>query len=141
MTSELKHQFDVNFKINTSQNVWNAVISKTSFPYAITNSCNHLNEETYKQSFSLLNTLLGNDYVLPSVLFDYNVTVNDTDIVVSGISEITVRVAIVDLLKQNTPGILVKMVRPAFNFRVYETKTEKVDDNVSLTGIFGEEDY
>lgn len=148
MSSTPLHQFDVKISKCTEKNsdvCWNAIIDKSSFPNIIplkNDGANlfQLDENKYKNSFSLFLKVFGK---LPSTLFDYSVFVpsNSNEIIISGLTETTVRVAIVDLMTNIIPNANVKMVRPPINFRVYApTPNNDIDvsnDN-SLFNIFGE---
>jgi hypothetical protein len=106
---------------------WKATINKLAFPnIKLSSGVNsfHLDENKYKDSFKLFLQMFGS---IPSTLFDYNVFVNGEDIVITGLSETTVRIAIVDLTTGVVPGASVKMVRPPTNFRVYEPITSSTN--------------
>jgi len=139
----LLNKFDVCLSKHHNDNDkfrWKATINKTSFPKInLTNEPKlfHLNEEKYKKSFEAMLDVFG---FLPSSLFDYNVLLNGEEIIITGVTETTVRVAIVDLITQTTSNASIKMVRPPLDFRVYipnETSTP-IEAEVDLGGIFGD---
>ena len=138
----LVNKFDVYLSKQISDNKfkWKVTINKSSFPKInLTNEPKlfHLNEEKYKKSFEAMLDVFG---VLPSCLFDYNVSLNGEEIIISGVTETTVRIAIVDLITQTISNASIKMVRPPLDFRVYvpqETSTQ-MEVEVDLGGIFGD---
>jgi hypothetical protein len=138
------HQFDVQITKHVNDNIdvaWKATIKKSSFPEVHLTSDKsynlHLNEEKYHNSFRLFSQIFG---TLPATLFDYRVSISGDDLVITGLTETTVRVAIVDLITSNFPNASVKMVKPPVNFRVYlpavTSAPAEIDNDIS--GIFGE---
>lgn len=148
MTMTPKHQFDSYLSKHMDEEgnfvAWKATINKTSFPNVkLSSGVNsfHLDENKYKDSFKLFLQIFGS---VPSSLYDYSVFVNGEDIVITGLSETTVRIAIVDLSTSAVPGASVKMVRQPTNFRVYAPVTSSNSDPSShqedlepLGNIFG----
>ena len=135
------HQFDVQITKHMNYNIdvaWKATIKKSAFPNINLTSENsyHLNEEKYHNSFRLFSQIFG---TLPTTLFDYSVSISEDNLVITGLTETTVRVAIVDLITSIIPTASVKMVKPPVNFRVYvpiETSTPVEIDN-DISGMFG----
>lgn len=134
-------KFHVNVSKITSNDkiLWKATINKKSFPNInVTESPKlyHLDEQKYRTSFKSIFDLFGS---LPTSLFDYEVSLNGDEIMITGVTETTVRVAIVDLITQLIPNVSVKMVRPPLDFRVYtdlkQLESNEIDTNIS--GIFG----
>lgn len=136
------YQFDVYITKQTDGTCWKATISKTSFPVLpFSNKTVHLNEDKYKNSFSAFLQLCD---TLPSRLFDYSVAVEEDNIVITGLTETTIRVAIVDLVNSVVSGASVKMVKPPTNFRVYvpaNSNVENVDNLADIGGFFKDGDY
>jgi hypothetical protein len=101
----------------------------------------HLDEDKYKNSFS---AFLQFCHTLPSKLFDYTLAREGDNIVITGLTETTVRVAIVDLVNQIVSGASVKMVKPPTNFRVYvkaNSTVENVDGLADIGSFFDNGDY
>ena len=140
------HQFDVYISKNVNDDsVWNATINRVSFPYV--NQSNdkkqlfHLNEIKYRKSFSSFLQLCDS---LPSKLFDYTISIEGDNLVIAGLTETTVRVAIVDLITERLPCASVKMIKPPINFRVYiPTEPEIPDGGFEMCniGMLGGGDY
>lgn len=97
----------------------------------------HLDEVKYRKSFALFYQLFTE---VPTSLFDYSVSVVDNELVVTALTETTVRVAIVELIMSKIPTASVKMVKPPLNFRVYLPTEEAVSTEVDhcLGGMFGD---
>ena len=138
----LVNKFDVYLSKQASDNKfkWKATINKSSFPKInLTNEPKlfHLNEEKYKKSFEAMLDVFG---VLPSYLFDYNVSLNGEEIIITGVTETTVRIAIVDLITQTISNASIKLVRPPLDFRVYvpQETSNPIETEVDLGGIFGD---
>ena len=138
----LVNKFDVYLSKQASDNKfkWKATINKSSFPKInLTNEPKlfHLNEEKYKKSFEAMLDVFG---VLPSSLFDYNVSLNGEEIIITGVTETTVRIAIVDLITQTISNASIKLVRPPLDFRVYvpQETSNPIETEVDLGGIFGD---
>jgi len=134
------YQFDV--YITKQMDGWKATISKASFPaLQFSDKAVHLNEDKYKNSFNAFLQLCD---TLPSRLFDYSVTTEGDNIVITGLTETTVRVAIVDLVNSVVSGASVKMVKPPTNFRVYvpaKSTVENVDGLADIGCFFDNGDY
>jgi len=139
-------KFDVNVSKFTSNDkiLWKSTINKGSFPninVTETPKLYHLDEQKYRTSFQSIFELFGS---LPNSLFDYEVSLNGDEIMITGVIETTFRVAIVDLITQLIPNASVKMVRPPLDFHVYtplkQLETNEIDSNI--LEIFGiTEDY
>lgn len=131
MSSTPTYQFDA--YVTKHIDGWKATIDKTLFPFP-TNKTNHLNEEKYRHVFSSYLLLCD---TLPSKLFDYSICVDGNNVVITGLTETTVRVAIVDLVNSLIPDASVKMVKPPINFRVYVPQKQSVVENVDCLGVIG----
>jgi hypothetical protein len=139
------HQFDVYISKHVDADVftaWKATINRSSFPNVnLSNDKEqtyHLDEDKYKNSFSLFLQLCDS---LPSKLFDYVVSIDGDNVVITGLTETTVRVAIVDLVTSQIPNASVKLVRPPTNFRVYApTQAVQSEDIGGISSIFGGDD-
>jgi hypothetical protein len=136
------YQFDVYITKQMNGTGWKATISKSSFPaLQFLDKTAHLNEDKYKNSFSAFLLLCD---TLPSRLFDYSVATEGDNIVITGLTETTVRVAIVDLVNSVVSGASVKMVKPPTNFRVYvpeKSTVENVDGLADIGCFFDNGDY
>ncbi len=145
MTTTPLHQFDVHISKHINADVftaWKATINRASFPNINLKDgeqqCAHLDEVKYRNSFSLYLQLCDS---LPSKLFDYAVAIDGENLIITGITETTVRVAIVDLVTSLIPSASVKMVRPPTNFRVYApTQPVQSEDVGGIGSIFGGDD-
>lgn len=135
MSSTPSYQFDA--YVTKQNGGWKATINKTLFPFLTQNTSNktiHLNEEKYKHVFSSFLLLCE---TLPSNLFDYTVCLDEDNVVITGLTETTVRVAIVDLVSSFMPDASVKMVKPPINFRVYSSQKQPAVENVDCFGDVG----
>ena len=148
MTTTPLHQFDVHLSKHIEGDVftaWKVIINKSSFPNINLKDgekqCAHLDEIKYGNSFSLFLQLFDS---LPSKLFDYVISIDGDNLIITGITETTVRIAIVDVVTSLIPNASVKMVRSPTNFRVYAPKQPAQSEDVECIGnIFGgdDEDY
>lgn len=101
-----------------------------------------LDANKYAKSFASYKNFvksLGVDE-LPESLLTYTVTSTATEIIVSGLTETTVRVGVVDLVTKSNGAVKMTMTRPEVTFRVYKTKEPEEETNVSFGGLFGEEE-
>ena len=94
-----------------------------------------LDRTTYATSFNNFTQLFGTS--LPDALFAYTVTAENDRFYVKGMTEATVRAAVVDLVALSNADTKVMMLaRPPVTFRVYEEEQEFS----GITCIFGPED-
>lgn len=148
---KLLYSFDaVMSKVNDSNGkfmAWKMTISRSSFPASALKNGETLTASLdpvkYSNSFEQYGRLL-NLSTLPSDLYKYTVTASSDSFTVTGMTETTVRVALVDLVSQSNSNTNVRLVRPPVNFRVYEKQsstqptTEEADVG-GLVGMFGED--
>jgi hypothetical protein len=139
---EPKYQFDVFISKDPTNLHHIATVNKTLFPPISHTGLFQLDENKYQKYFQIFRELYGEETPLPTKLFEYSVDINDTDIVISGITEITTRIAIVELISDVVlnPDIKIKMIRHPYNFRVYYSDTVN-NDNIEFGNIFGISDY
>lgn len=125
---------------------WKFTIAKKDFPASqLGTGESHtfvLDSDKYKNSFEQYSRLLGLSTV-PESLYTYTVSATEDSIVVTGMTESTVRIAVVDLVSKSNSNTKLMMVRPPISFRVYSTvKTTPTTDggetaDVDLGGVFG----
>ena len=138
--------FDANMKKVTDTNKkflgWQFTIAKKDFPTSELKAGQTYNftldAAKYRSSFEQYGRLLNVD-VLPESLYSYTVSATTDSITVTGMTETTVRVAIVELINKSNPNTKVMLVRPPVNFRVYElpSLTENNDSvDVYADGMF-----
>ncbi len=140
MTTTPLYQFDVHISKHLDANVftaWKATINKTSFPNINLRNGQqqslHLDEFKYRSSFNLFLQICDN---LPNKLFDYTVGIDDDNLVITGITETTVRVAIIDLITALIPSAGVKIVSPPTNFRIYaSTEPSKSGEKLEVFSV------
>ena len=114
---------------------WKATIDRASFPNIDLSNYNqktfHLNEYGYQDCFKVFLQLY--DFLSPK-LFDYSVNIDDDNLVITALTETTVRAAIVDLITFHIPHSQVKLVRQPTNYRVYippiQDKSTSLEDYI-----------
>ncbi len=126
---------------------WKMTSSRNSFPASqIAPGESHtftLDPVKYSNSFEQYRRLLNLE-TLPAQMYEYTISATDDSFSVTGMTETTVRVAIVDLVSKSNPNTKLMMVRPPINFRVHalpQKPTEDVDVGAgNLFNMFGEND-
>ena len=148
MESPPNYRFDVYLSKHTDANGitdgWKASINKTDF-VSVVNGTYTLDSDKYKSSFQSIADAFGH---LPDIMFAYTVNLVGDNVEIVGLTETTVRVAIVDLVTKKHADASVKMVRPPLDFRVYLPTTstapatdpasaEPPEPAVNISSIFG----
>lgn len=148
-TDELLHTFSAQLKrvLKEGETIgWEFRVQRSSFPNSEFNvgstTSFTLDHEKYSKSFASYKNFVGSLGMseLPKSLLEYTITSTDTEIIVSGLTETTVRVAVVDLVSKSNGNVKLTMTRPETIFRVYKSKNENEDSNVvtSCSGLFGD---
>lgn len=122
---------------------WKMTMARSAFPSSqLAAGSTHtftLDSVKYANSFEQFSRLL-NLPTLPAQMYEYTVSATDDSFTITGMTETTVRIAIVDLVNKSNPNTKLMMVRPPINFRVYALPSKSTDDEVDLGGLnmFGE---
>jgi hypothetical protein len=127
---------------------WRFTIKMSDFPFVKLADgdefINWLNVDTYKESFEPYYKMFASVGIttIPEEFYSYTVERHGDEITISGLSETTVRVAIVNIVRNADSNTKVMMVRPPINFRVHKTKhnEEPVIENVGFAGFFDQSD-
>ena len=134
------YQFDVVVGENTFDGVtigWKALISKAQFPKIskLENTVQvfYLDKDKYKNSFQQFTLLFD---TIPDKLFEYKAYIDEDNVVITGLTETTIRVAIVELITNLNSKFSVKMVRPPLNFRVYCDETQNYTNSSNQDNTF-----
>jgi hypothetical protein len=112
---------------------WEFKVSRSSFPnseFSVGFSSSFvLDGQKYARSFESYKTFVQSLGVteFPLSLLKYTVTSTDDFIVIRGLTETTVRVAVVDLVSRSNGNIKMTMTRPATTFRVYKDSQNTED--------------
>lgn len=141
------HTFSAQLKRVTENGAsvgWEFRVSRSSFPNTEfqegSTTSFVLDGNKYAKSFESYKTFLQSLGVteLPSSLLEYTVSSSSTEIVVRGLTETTVRVAVVDMVTKSNGNVKLTMTRPEVTFRVYKAPEETEESFDGFVGMFGD---